>query len=88
MFLHSATDKVIERLTLVSQGALGSAVLVLKFFRVSAVVVVIVALFFTVSLLVEIRCDHDGREFQWAVCHKAAKVHLVWILALILFPFF
>ena len=67
LFFHSATDKVIERLTLICKGALCGAVLVLEFFNVSAVVVVIVALFFTVSLLVELWFDHDSREFQRAV---------------------
>ena len=64
---HSATDQIIECLTLVSQSTLSGAVLVLKFFRVSAVIVVIVALIFTVSFLVELWFDHDSWEFQRAV---------------------
>ena len=64
---HSTTDQVIESLVLISQGALSGAILVFKFFDVSAVIVVIVALFFTVSLLVELWFDHDGRELQRAV---------------------
>ena len=67
LMFHSTTDQVIESLILVSQSALSSAVLVLKFFDVSAVIVVIVALFFTVSLLVELWFDHDGRELKRAV---------------------
>jgi hypothetical protein len=67
LMFHSTTDQVIESLILVSQCALSSAILVLKFFDVSAVIVVIVALFFTVSLLVELWFNHDGREFQRAV---------------------
>ena len=86
--LHSASDQFIECLTLVSQGTLGRAVLILKFLRVSAVIVVVIALFFTPGFLVKLWLDHDGREFQGAVQSHAAKVHLVWILALILFPFF